>query len=166
MMWDVVKDLFKTLVAAVPPDTPECIDARAQERHKHWRRAMFTLIVAIGGGLGWVVLTYAAETAVDAKVQEAIKPIRQKVEEIAKKQDASVLKVAELSTQASSTNKLLVAKLASDLDEKIVQTTILRCKAQSEQSVEYFRQRVQEFIQQYEDLTGRNKLAPTCSDTR
>lgn len=149
--------IFQALIAAIPPDEAECQDDESKKRHYQWRRAVFIFLCTFSLTLGYGLYTYATDKGVDGKVEAAVKPITQQVKETAAKLDS-------LNAQVNSTNKLLVIKLASDLEASIVQTKSLMCKAKSGQGVSYFRDRLNDFIRQYQELTGRETRAPTCAD--
>jgi len=145
--------------------TLEFPDTTPQDRHG-WRwkvhHSILSLAVAVGAIgialitglplLGRVAWADEQDRKIDEKIHVAIQPIETRIVDLSVKQDRM--------------NDLLQRKLQADLDEKIVQTKILQCKAKTDDAVAYFRQRVQEFVDQYNQLTGRyDKRPPTCGDT-
>lgn len=150
--------LFKALISAIPPEIPECVDAKSKARHYQWRRAVFIFLLIFTATLTYALVTYATEAVVDIKVAAAVTPIAAQVRETAGKLDS-------LNAQVTATNRLLIAKLASDLEDKIVMTQAQRCKAKTEEGVKFFRELVNDFLARYKDLTGdTEKRAPTCAE--
>lgn len=151
--------LFKALIATIPPDSAECESPETKRRHRQWRQGVFVFLLTFSLALAYGLVTYATETNVDQKVAAAVTPITAQVQQTAAKLDA-------INAQMQATNKLLVAKLASDLEDKIIQTKTQMCKAKTEEGVRFFRDLLQDFIAKYRELTGdQSKRAPSCTET-
>lgn len=142
--------LFKALIAALPPENPEHADEKSRQRHYAWRRAVFVFLLSFTGAITYGLLTYATAAEVDEKVTKAVGPVTAKVD--------------ALNAQVAATNELIVASLAADLEDKIVQTKAQFCKAKTDTSVKFFRDLLADFKSRYEKLTGKPKEAPSCEE--
>jgi septal ring factor EnvC (AmiA/AmiB activator) len=149
-------DLFDRLF---PEDDPKST--------RKWRNTVgflvFVMVVMLTGltmAATEVGLPLAGQLAwaedVDTKVQQAVKPIEDKLEKV----ESAVEK------QADSTNAVL-AKLASDQIDALVKR---RCKAQNSAAqdpdeIEYLSKEIRKYAIQYRDLAKDDRYrVPTCDE--
>jgi len=114
---------------------------------------------------GWLFIAYslspmgfARAEEVESKIRTAVEPIQQQIEEVDKKIEAVTRELADQ-------KRLLLRKLASDLEREIVDAKIRQCKASSVEAAAYFRQQAIDKQAAYFELIGRNFVAPSCAET-
>lgn len=132
----------------------------AQPQHvTRWRWNVALSLLA-----GWIFAIYAFSPVgfvraqdVDVKIRAAVEPIQQQIAEVDKK-------VGSINRELTEQKKLLLRKLASDLEREIVDAKIRQCKASSTEAAAYFRQQVIEKQASYHELMNRDFLAPSCTE--
>ncbi len=136
---------------------PDDADARTIKRWR-WNVALtllaFWAMAFLAFASPW---KFARAGDIDDKVKAAVEPIQQQVATVGRKVD-------EIAADLTDTKELLIRKLTVELEREILEAKRRQCKAQTIDTVEYFRKQVIEKLDDYRSLTKREYDVPGCAE--
>lgn len=135
---------------------PDDADPKTLKRW-HWNAALMLIGGFVFAVWSWTPFGYARAQEVEKKIAAAVEPIQQQVAAV----DGKVEKIA---ADLTYTKELLIRKLTVELEREILEAKRRQCKAQTIDTVEYFRKQVIEKLDDYRSLTKREYDVPGCAE--
>lgn len=147
--------MVNDLLAFIRP--PDSADTRLTNRW-HWNVALTLMVFWAMAFLAFASpWKFARAGDIDDKVKAAVEPIQQQVATVGRKVD-------EIAADLTYTKELLIRKLTVELEREILEAKRRQCKAQTIDTVEYFRKQVIEKLDDYRSLTKREYDVPGCAE--
>ena len=126
------------------------------------RRWRWNVAVLLLSGFLFAVWTrtpwgYVLAGDAERKVREAVEPLQKQISEVRQA-------VSDVADETKDLKRLLLRKLAADLEREIVDAQIRKCKASSLDAAEYFRAQLSEKQMACYELTHREYKPPSCAE--